>query len=98
MTAEGTVRCAITQVRLDDENRQRILAVELAAAEGGDTAGGMLVLLFGLRPEAGATLAIDEAAALDPPRFSTCLPTGCLVPLAFDAATVLALKGARRLW
>lgn len=92
VAAEGVARCAITQTQVSMENRQRILAVELTATEGGNTAHGMLVLPFGLRLESGVRLTIDEAAPLAPLRFSTCLPAGCLVPFAFDGQTTSALK------
>ncbi|WP_244467883.1 invasion associated locus B family protein [Nitratireductor soli] len=91
-TAEGAVRCAMTQTQVSGENRQRILAVELAAAEGGNAASGVLVLPFGLRLDSGVRLAIDETSPREPLRFSTCLPAGCIAPLVFDAATVTALK------
>jgi invasion protein IalB len=89
----GATRCAITQTQVNGENRQRVLAVELTAAEGGTVTLGLLVLPFGLRLDAGARLAIDEAPPLEPLRFSTCLSAGCVVPLSFEAATVTALRG-----
>lgn len=91
-TREGVARCVITQTQVSGENRQRVLAVELTAAEGGNTVNGVLVLPFGLRLDSGVRLAIDEAAPREPLRFSTCLPAGCLVPLAFDTASVTALR------
>jgi invasion protein IalB len=59
-TAEGTVRCAMTQTQVGGENRQSILAVELVAAERRDVTSGLLVLPFGLRLGAGVGLTIDE--------------------------------------
>lgn len=97
VTVESAARCAITQTQVSGENRQRVLAVELAAAEGGNAATGALVLPFGLKLDDGVTLAIDDAAPGAPLRFSTCLPAGCLVPLAFDAATVAALRAGTAL-
>lgn len=94
LTAEGVVRCAATQAQVSGENRQRLLTIELASAAGGNEASGVLVLPFGLRLDAGARLTIEEGPTLPVARFSTCLPAGCLVPLAFDAATVLALREA----
>jgi invasion protein IalB len=91
-TRDGVARCAISQTQVSGENRQRVLAVELTAAEGGEAAGGVLVLPFGLRLDAGVRLAIDDAEPLDPLRFSTCLAGGCLVPPAFDAGTVTTME------
>ncbi len=83
-------QCAVSQQQAQ-QNGQRILAIELAtAADGGVT--GTLVLPFGLRLDAGVTLAVDEQAAQAPLRFSTCLPAGCLVPLVFDQTAIAALR------
>lgn len=94
---EGAVRCAVSQVQVNGENRQRVLSVELAATEGGNAASGALVLPFGLALEQGVVLSIDEGEALPPLRFSTCLPVGCLVPLAFDRDTVAAMRAGTAL-
>ncbi|MGB6118333.1 MAG: invasion associated locus B family protein [Mesorhizobium sp.] len=96
-TPGGAVRCAASQTQVNGENRQRILAAELTATEGGKAAGGLLVLPFGLRLDSGVRLAIDEAAADETLRFSTCLPAGCLVPLSFDAAELMALQSGKAL-
>jgi invasion protein IalB len=68
-----------------------VLAIELRKGEG-DAASGNLALPFGLLLDAGAVLQIDDGQPLEPLRFSTCLPAGCLVPLNFDADTVTALR------
>lgn len=91
-TAQEAVRCAIAQNQVSGENRQRVLAVELQATEGGSAATGTLVLPFGLRLDDGVRLALDEAEPFQTLRFSTCMPPGCLVPLSFDADTVSALR------
>jgi len=89
---EATVTCVVSQVQVNNESRQRVLSVELQAAEGGNTAAGTLVMPFGLALERGVLLAIDESEPLPPLRFSTCLPTGCLVPLVFNQGAVTALR------
>lgn len=96
-TAEGAALCAITQTQVSSENRQRVLAIELKASEGGNVANGLLVLPFGLRLDSGVRLAIDDGATREPLRFSTCLPVGCLVPLRFDEAIVTELRSGREL-
>ena len=96
-TPEGNVRCAVSQVQINSDNRQRVLTVELTVTEGGNTASGMLVMPFGLALEQAVTLSIDDGAAMPPLRFSTCLPTGCLVPLAFNQETVTAMRAGTSL-
>lgn len=82
--------CVITQQQVQ-QNGQRVLAIELTR-NGEDALSGNLVLPFGLLLDAGVTLQIDEGETQAPLRFSTCLPAGCLVPLAFDAEQVAALR------
>ncbi|MBX3582838.1 MAG: invasion associated locus B family protein [Rhizobiaceae bacterium] len=89
---QGTVRCAASQTQVNNENRQRVLAIELTAVGGADTASGTLVLPFGLTLDRGVVLSIDEAEALLPLRVSTCLSTGCLVQLTFDPDVIAAMR------
>lgn len=96
-TPEGNVRCAVSQVQVNSENRQRVLTVELTATEAGNAASGTLVIPFGLALESGVVLSIDEGAAMPALRFSTCLPAGCLIPLAFDQAALTAMRAGTAL-
>ncbi len=91
-TPERNVRCAVSQVQINNENRQRVLSVELTATEGGNTASGTLVMPFGLALDEGVALSIDEGEPLVALRFSTCLPAGCLVPLTFDQNAIAAMR------
>ena len=91
-TPQGNVRCAVSQVQINSQNRQRVLSVELMATDGGTAARGTLVLPFGLALEKGVVLSIDESEPLASLRFSTCLPAGCLVPLTFNADLVTAMR------
>lgn len=97
MVAEEAVQCAMVQTQVSGEARQRVLSIQFAIVDVGGTAEGVLVLPFGLRLDAGVRLAIDENGLLADRRFSTCLPVGCVVPLAFDAGTVAALKAGTSL-
>lgn len=85
-----TTRCAMSQQQQNAQSRQRILAIELQRA--GDQLTGALVLPFGLALDSGATLQVDDANPLPVARFRTCLPAGCVAPLAFKAETVQALS------
>jgi len=96
-TPEGNVRCAISQIQINSQNRQRVLTVELTATEGGNAASGTLVMPFGLALDQGVVLSIDEGEFLPPLRFSTCLPAGCLVPLTFNADAVTAMRAGTAL-
>ena len=88
--------CTFSQTQ-SKENGQRILAIELTSPDGGTNMLGNLVLPFGLLLDAGAGLQVDEGKTSEPRRFSTCIPSGCIVPLAFDAATASALRKGQKL-
>lgn len=94
---EGTVRCTVSQVQIDSQSRQRVLSVELTAADGGAAASGILVMPFGLALDQGVALSIDEGEFLPLLRFSTCLPAGCLVPLTFNQDALAAMRAGTAL-
>lgn len=88
---QNAKRCSISQQQVDNRNRQRILLTELQPK--GDRVEGPLFLPFGLFLEKGVVLKLGDAdiATL---RFSTCLPQGCVVPLAFDQRVLAQLRKA----
>ena len=85
-----TKRCVISQVQTQKSGR-RVLAIELNAPNG-NTVSGTLVMPFGLALDSGITFQIDDKPAMQPIRFRTCLPVGCIVPVTFDAPTLAALR------
>ncbi|MFJ6329046.1 invasion associated locus B family protein [Rhizobium sp. NPDC092011] len=93
---EGSAkRCVLSQVQAQ-QNGQRVLAIELNAPSG-NTVAGTLVLPFGLALDSGVSFQIDEKAAMQPVRFRTCMPGGCLLSVNFDAATIVALRSGTAL-
>lgn len=88
-------RCVLSQVQAQ-QNGQRVLALELNAPTA-NTVSGTLILPFGLALDSGATFQIDEKPAMQPVRFRTCIPGGCLVNVNFDAATLVALRAGATL-
>lgn len=89
-------RCAVQQVQSDTKTGQRVLMIELnPTADGGTT--GNLVMPFGLQFDAGVSLALDAGTSGKPLNYKTCIPAGCLVPLALDANTITALKAGKQL-
>ena len=93
MRREETRRvCAMSQTQVQEEGHRRILALEITAEPGGETARGTLVLPFGLDLERGVSLAIDETAIANNLRFRTCLPGGCILPISLSAPHLAALR------
>lgn len=86
----ATKRCVLAQTQTQ-QNGKRVLALELNAPRG-DTVSGTLILPFGLVLDSGVTFQIDDKPAMQPTRFRTCVPAGCLIPVTFDAPTLVALR------
>ena len=87
---EGRVGCLVQQEQVDNQSRQRLLAVEVTP--NADSVVGTLILPFGLDLDKGISLSVDDGQPLPNLRFRTCLPQGCMVPLSFAPDIVAALK------
>lgn len=83
--------CAYSFQQLDRNSNQRAYAVELTGINDTE-AMGTLALPFGLALGKGVSLSVDDKPMGQPLAFSTCLLTGCLVPVSFPAAAVAQLK------
>lgn len=84
--------CTFKQEQVNTQNKQRVLAIELAPVE--DKVEGAALLPFGLSIDRGVQFQIGDAPALDILHFKTCLPGGCLIPLSFDAHNAALLRAA----
>ena len=85
----ATPACSMAQQQANSQ-RQRVISIELSPSKQG--ASGFIVLPFGLAVTKNAALRIDENDEPTTFPFSTCLPTGCIVPVSFDANTIGALQ------
>ena len=92
----GQKTCAMSQQQVDGRTRQRVVAIEQAAPSSAKV-DGVLLLPFGLSFEQGVTLQVDEAAPGPALRVRTCLASGCLVPVSFDAKMIASLRKAASL-
>ncbi|SDR27423.1 Invasion protein IalB, involved in pathogenesis [Rhizobiales bacterium GAS191] len=85
--------CALSQQQSDSKSQQRVLSIELSMPRP-DKAEGVLILPFGLALDKGVILQVDDGAPAPAIRFRTCLPVGCVVPIAFEAPTLAAIRKA----
>lgn len=93
--ADNAKRCTLVQQQ-NQQNDQRVFAIELNAPAG-NTVTGTLAVPLGLALDAGVTFQIDDKPAMQPMRLRTCVPAGCLVNISFDASTVTALRAGTAL-
>jgi invasion protein IalB len=87
---EGRISCLVQQEQVDNQSRQRLLAMEVVP--NGDGVLGTLILPFGLDLDKGVTVSVDEGQPLPNLRFRTCLPQGCMVSLSLAADMTGAMR------
>ena len=88
--------CALSQSLANTTSGERVLSLELATPAL-DRIEGMILLPFGLRLADGIALKVDTAplGAIRP--FLTCIAGGCLVPVAFNASEISAIRAGTEL-
>lgn len=85
--------CVVNQVQTNAQG-QRVIAVELAPSADG--VAGAIILPFGLAVTQPVTLTIDEGEPITA-SFSTCVPAGCIVPIAAGSETLNAMRAGTAL-
>jgi invasion protein IalB len=85
--------CGMSQ-RQTNAQGQQVLSVELLRLANGFE--GAIVLPFGLAVTQPVTLTIDQGETITA-SFSTCVPNGCVVPLATDSQTLAAMRSGAQL-
>ncbi|MCT6855059.1 MULTISPECIES: invasion associated locus B family protein [Bombella] len=78
----GEVKCVATQRAIDVHTHKSVMSLRLEP--DGEQVRGVVTVSFGLDLLHGLTLTNASQPVGDIYSFSTCLPTGCLVPLTFD--------------
>lgn len=79
---DGHIQCAMQQQALEPRSHRRVMSIRLET--DGTQVRGVATVPFGLDLVRGLTLTNASQPVGDVYSFSTCLPTGCLVPLSFD--------------
>ncbi len=93
---DGRRVCALSQVQVDQQSKQRALAVEVGAVDAKGISG-LMALPFGLALAPGVTLQIDDAAPFATLPFQVCLPAGCIVQFRFEGDTLAKIKAGKQL-
>ncbi|MBS9476772.1 invasion associated locus B family protein [Ancylobacter radicis] len=88
--------CVLAQVQVDQQSKQRALAIEVGATDT-KSVTGIMALPFGIALASGAIVQIDDAAPLPPLPFQVCLPAGCIVQFRFDGDTLARMKAGQQM-
>lgn len=94
--ADNSKRCGLSQEQGNSQTGQRLFAIDLQPPADGQTSG-VLLLPFGLHLDDGVKLKLDEQNLGQGARFSTCVPSGCLVPVSFPTVATDAMKKGEKL-
>lgn len=90
----GAKTCAMAQQQ--SRNGQMWLTANLQLSVDGNLSG-VVVLPFGVLATKPITFQIDETRTTISSSVRTCMPVGCIVPIAFDKNTVAALRSGKSL-
>ena len=94
-TADAPRLCEMTQELNESKSGKRVLAIGLTRQADGSAAATIVVPL-GLKLSAGLALKGDGDLSVSA-AFDTCLPAGCILRPALDAATVAAIGASQKL-
>ena len=97
MAGEGDQAKPACSLSQQQTNRQKQLAIAIELAPADDGARGALVLPFGVAVTKTVQTDVDKTPLGAPRTFSTCLPAGCIVPLAVSAQEVDQMKAGSTL-
>jgi invasion protein IalB len=86
--------CFISQSLSNNANGQRLFTIELRLTGENKIEGGML-LPFGLRLNAGVSMALDDEPLGESVAFTTCTQQGCLAPFAAEGDALAALQAGQ---
>lgn len=90
----GAKICGMAQQQA--RNGQMWLTANLQLSADGNLSG-VVVLPFGVLATKPVSFQIDEARTTITSNIRTCMPVGCIVPIAFDRNTVAALRSGKAL-
>lgn len=85
-----SAQCLIVQQENENKTQQHILTLELQPK--GDKMAGFATLPFGLALAKGVTVQTDGHPATDEQMFTTCVPAGCLVPIALNTTQLTQIQ------
>ncbi|PYD68109.1 invasion-associated locus B family protein [Komagataeibacter swingsii] len=87
--------CVMVQQLMEQKTHKMIMNMELSPDPRG--VHGVILLPFGLELDKGVIIKADNTPLGQPVTFKTCLPSGCIAPLSFDASALNHLKSTKTL-
>lgn len=92
---EGKKVCFMHRQEVNEQGRVVVAMALILNAEG--AVSGNLTVPFGILVSKPVRLQVDEGKAVIETGIRTCVPAGCMVPVAFDKSHVAALRSGKQL-
>ncbi|MHC5307682.1 invasion associated locus B family protein [Bartonella sp. LJL80] len=91
----GEKMCAMIRQEVNAQN-QPVLSMNVSTAADGNVSG-VLVVPFGILVSKPVRLQVDDSKVVVDTSVRTCMPAGCIVPIAFDKNAVAGLRAGKQL-
>ncbi|MET3589674.1 invasion protein IalB [Bartonella silvatica] len=91
----GKKVCLMHRQEVNDQGRTVVAMTVNLNADG--AVSGNLIVPFGILVSKPVRLQVDEGKAVIETGIRTCVPAGCVVPIAFDKSYVAALRAGKHL-
>lgn len=91
----GDKACALMRQEVNNQN-QPVISMNASTNNNGDVTG-VLVVPFGILVSKPIELQVDDTKTIVQTSIRTCMPVGCIVPIAFDKNGIAALRNGKQL-
>lgn len=91
----GEKACALLRQEVNNQN-QPVISMNVSTNNNGDVSG-VLVVPFGILVSKPVKLQVDDTKVVIETNVRTCMPVGCIVPVAFDKTSIAGLRSGKQL-
>ena len=91
----GEKACALLRQEVNNQN-QPVISMNVSTNNNGDVSG-VIVVPFGILVSKPVKLQVDDTKVVVETGVRTCMPVGCIVPVAFDKTSTQALRAGKQL-
>lgn len=92
---DGVKNCGLLRQEVNAQN-QPVITMNVTTNTDGDVSG-ILVMPFGILVSKPIHLQVDDSKIVVETAVRTCMPAGCVVPVAFNKAASAALRAGKQL-
>lgn len=91
----GEKACALLRQEVNNQN-QPVISMNVSTNNDGNVSG-VLIVPFGILVSKPVQLKVDDSKIVIETSVRTCMPAGCIVPIAFDKNAITGLRSGKQL-